>query len=559
MVKIAGIILALISILGSSSLALAQVWERFETKGGISTQVTDITEDEGGDLWISTFGGGVGHYNKGDWTRFSTENGLSSDKVFTIFQDSKNRLWFATDRGVIKYEEGKWVTFTTKDGLAGHGVVPILEDRNGNVWVGTSGGVSRYDGRDWTSYTSQDFLANKTQAIVEDREGNLWFGTYGGVIKYNRVSWITYNEGSGLVNDFVTALMIDNNGTLWAGTLGGGLSSYNGKKWTTVIPAAPKDNETPFSVSDILEDRNGKLWLGVSGKGVMSYDGSTWTTFGRKDGLVSEEVNTLYEDREGNLLVGTWEGISKLEGMSQPAPLLAKPSQTAAREISTSVPVEKPPAEEEAVIVEAMPEPTVERGEETVEADTSEANRAKTRSFWSVIGLKKDREVEPSEVAAGAAVAESSPTIEEKTKQEKSKESQIAIAAIPEKKNTIGESRSNEVTYSAKELAVESAKIASGVQSLNPVGVGDRFSKDIGRLYLWSRIINGANTTISHIWYYKRSKIAEVKLDISSNRFRTYSSKGISPSLVGDWRVDIVDETGVVLESLNFVVTDQEG
>lgn len=559
--KLVVIIMTIVSILAFSSSVLAQRWLAFDTKGEIGSQVTDITVDKNGNLWISTFGDGVGRREGGRWIRFSTEDGLASDRVFTVLQDSKGRLWFSTDLGVSKYEEGDWNTYTEKDGLAGPSSIPILEDRSGNVWVGSSSGVSRYDGREWTSYKSRDFLANKTQAIVEDRDGNLWFGTYGGVIKFNRVSWITYNRRSGLVSDFVTALMVDRAGNLWVGTLGGGLSRYNGSNWTTVIPAAPKGDETPISVSDILEDRQGNIWLGVSGKGIMRYDGNTWVTFGRKDGLISEEVNTLYEDREGNLWVGTWEGISRLEGISGAAPLPTstptvanKPDDQDEIKPTPSEPLQptvakKQPVNEEVETTEVVAKEANEGDQVAVALkDEGEEEKTRGRSFWSRIGLRR---TEGSE-SAQEAQPEPSPSPDEK-------EVGATSAEITEEKVANLEEKPRARTPTLKELAVEAANTAVGISNHNPVGVADSFPRDVGRIYLWSRIINGADTTIKHIWYHQGSRMAAVELNIGSNRFRTYSSKTIFPSSVGDWRVDIVDEAGNLLESLSFVVTDQEG
>lgn len=63
-----------------------------------------------------------------------------------------------------------------------------------------------------------------------------------------------------------------------------------------------------------LQDKAGNLWFSTSGEGVYRFDGKSFTNFTTKDGLSSNDVSTIIEDRKGNILLGTKSGICKYDG-----------------------------------------------------------------------------------------------------------------------------------------------------------------------------------------------------------------------------------------------------
>lgn len=63
-----------------------------------------------------------------------------------------------------------------------------------------------------------------------------------------------------------------------------------------------------------FQDKEGNLWFGTLNEGVYRYDGKSFTQFTKKDGLSDHGVNTITEDKAGNILFGTDSGISKYDG-----------------------------------------------------------------------------------------------------------------------------------------------------------------------------------------------------------------------------------------------------
>lgn len=104
-------------------------------------------------------------------------------------------------------------------------------------------------------------------------------------------------------------------------------------------------------------------------------------------------------------------------------------------------------------------------------------------------------------------------------------------------------------------LACEEAVLTTGVQDRQPVDEVQSVPADVGRVYLWTRVTGAEmETGVEHVWYRGDEEMARVPLTVGGSNWRTWSSKNIEPSWTGDWRVDVVDPEGQVLESVSFTV-----
>lgn len=107
----------------------------------------------------------------------------------------------------------------------------------------------------------------------------------------------------------------------------------------------------------------------------------------------------------------------------------------------------------------------------------------------------------------------------------------------------------------AGELTIETATIATAVTDLTPEGEAVTFPADVGKLYAFTKITGGEEgDTITHKWYHGDNVMAEVTLNVKSSEYRTYSSKNIWNAWTGNWKVEIIDAEGTVLETLNFTL-----
>jgi len=259
--------------------------------------------------------------------------------------------------------------------LGSGGVYDILEDRDGILWIGMSSGLDRFDWRTETfthffheKNDTTNLNGNVVLSLHEDREGNLWVGTVRGLICYQKKTGQSQrfqnqpNNPNSLSDNFITAIYQTSHESVWVGTRNG-LNKYNPK--TGLFQRFFANPEDPLSATTIshnsvitlMEDVNGLLLIGTKG-GLDIYDpqkkqdqfshvarptyailrdrndGSLWlgTPNGLfqknrpdldslnqffsnpaiSDGLSSNSIFALCQDREGSIWIGTDNGINLL-------------------------------------------------------------------------------------------------------------------------------------------------------------------------------------------------------------------------------------------------------
>lgn len=63
-----------------------------------------------------------------------------------------------------------------------------------------------------------------------------------------------------------------------------------------------------------IEDKDGNLWFGSVGEGLYKYDGKLFVHFGMEQGLNSNFIYSILQDKAGNVWVGTNKGLNRFEG-----------------------------------------------------------------------------------------------------------------------------------------------------------------------------------------------------------------------------------------------------
>lgn len=68
------------------------------------------------------------------------------------------------------------------------------------------------------------------------------------------------------------------------------------------------------SIWCIYQDTKNNYWYGSNGNGVYKYDGKELTRYTKKEGLTSDKITGIQEDRAGNIFFDSPEGVNKYDG-----------------------------------------------------------------------------------------------------------------------------------------------------------------------------------------------------------------------------------------------------
>ncbi len=261
-------------------------------------------------MWVGT-DEGLFRVKGGRARGFHKKDGLPSDQVNLLYRDHEGALWVGTSRGVVRMTNGKVDTLPNSSQLAGSMALTAYEDREGDLWLGfESNGLGVLRSLTFTNLSARDGLAGShVLAVTEGSNGTIWAGTNGaGLSGYRNRHFTTLTTEQGLSSDVVLALREGRDGTLWVGTPDGFDAIRNGRvaRAYTTADGLPDD-----FVRSLFVDAKGALWIGTR-RGLTRFYKGKFTTFTRLDGLGSNLVGAMVQDRhDGALWVGTLDGLTR--------------------------------------------------------------------------------------------------------------------------------------------------------------------------------------------------------------------------------------------------------
>ena len=324
-----------------------------------------ILGDLEGNLWVRSATALYLRLNSS--ARFERQPGLppSSNTFPTLALDPSGRLLVPTNQGLARHAPGGWEIITAEQGLTTNDISAVIEDREGSIWLGLLGsGLARWLGyNEWQSWTAQEGLSRESiWSIARDTGGRLWVGTQFG-LNYaeeagGKIVW-KQSRVAGL--DMVRALAANPDGTLWVGSAPGGLRQLNPRTgavrmlgeanglpaggvrsvmvdrarhvWVSGNRGLYRSREpAPFGAPVVLErqfppgtqdgeqflktieDAQGRIWA-AGDAGLARWTRGVWTRFSTHDGLRSNVLAQLAEDRDGSIWVGYRDafGVSRLD------------------------------------------------------------------------------------------------------------------------------------------------------------------------------------------------------------------------------------------------------
>ena len=275
-----------------------------------------ITQTSDGYIWIA--GSGLIRFDGVTLTPISPQKSFPTDAGINWLLGSRDgSLWMGTYRGLYRLQNGEAFNSPIKIG----GVQSILEDNDGAIWVtrtrvrGIDGSLCRMVGNDVKCYAKDKSDGNPASfatSLAEDSSGNVWFGCQmlcrwdRGSISHYMQEQIDHPSGDGVV-----ALAVGAAGSVWVAMdgVGPGLGVRQYSNGSFVNYRVPGfDGETVRAVS-LLLDRDQTLWVGTESEGLYHIRDGHADHYDSAQGLTGDDVNSIYQDREGNLWITTDKGV----------------------------------------------------------------------------------------------------------------------------------------------------------------------------------------------------------------------------------------------------------
>jgi ligand-binding sensor domain-containing protein len=201
---------------------------------------------------------------------------------------------------------GTWTHYDTSNGLPGNSVSGIKLDNDGNLWMTFTGqGAARMtsDGV-WETYktTNSEILSDAATCLAQTSSGTIIFGTSNGIsLLTGTSSWSSYLDASTTMA--VTSIKVASDGTIWVGTSDQGFYVNRGTGFVKTFI------DLWQNINTIEEDKSGNIWIGTN-HGIIKWNGSSFSFISEISGvnLPSNKVSCLRQDANKRLWVGTRGG-----------------------------------------------------------------------------------------------------------------------------------------------------------------------------------------------------------------------------------------------------------
>ncbi|GAB4061642.1 two-component regulator propeller domain-containing protein [Uliginosibacterium sediminicola] len=246
--------------------------------------VSSLKAARSGELWVGLARGrGMAVFRKGRLIDAGMPH--PSREVNDIEEDVEGGIWVArggrSELTLARFHDGVWHEFSTESGLPAQPVWDLHIARDGTLWVVLSNTLV-YLRPGETHFTSTRFVTTPRASLAEDAFGQIWISDADGTRTLDRAaSPDTFFAHPNPVGG--TRLLFDRQGDLWTTTRNNGVLRIR------------EPGHTPAR-AEVIKRR------------VASLDATA--------GLSSDQTRALFEDREGNVWVGTELGLDQLRPAS---------------------------------------------------------------------------------------------------------------------------------------------------------------------------------------------------------------------------------------------------
>ena len=306
---------------------------------GAPGEVRALAQTTDGYLWLGT-ATGLFRFDGIRFQDYKPQSGKAFPQrsVASLFAVPDGGLWVGYSYGGVSFiKDGAVTDYGKPAGLSDQAVLAFARDRQGTIWIASGkDGLARLEGSRWRKIGIDWGFADQAYTVFVDHVGTLWVGTPTAIAYLGDGGRHFQIVAQGLRR--VKNLAESSDGTLWMAEGGYGVrpvpsrKKNEGRSGPAVLVGAP----------EITFDNQGSLWIATAGNGIRrvpyperlhppkikgpsawQFHNSEVEAFTQQNGLTSDYIYCVLQDREGNVWMGGSGGLDRF----RPSPVVSVPLQ----------------------------------------------------------------------------------------------------------------------------------------------------------------------------------------------------------------------------------------
>ena len=297
-------------------------WRQIDEREGLThSNVKEVFEDNWGNMWIATSGGGLLKYLGQYFKHYNRSQGLIGNRIYSIEERANKALWLSVGDYGITIIDSNGIRNNIDSTIIQTKVNHIFEDRAQRMWLSTSEeGLVMQDTAGFHRFTKNDGLSSDwIKSVAEDGTGALWVATFAdglatvALVDSLQLNVKRFGKSQGLSDVLMNSLQTDPLGRVWYATMKGGIGYTDGQRIKDITKEA---NLPKVALRSIAFDSLKNIWVATAESGIYraSYldDQPTFEKLATEQRLTSSNIYSLQFDGEGNLWAGSEVGVDKI-------------------------------------------------------------------------------------------------------------------------------------------------------------------------------------------------------------------------------------------------------
>lgn len=332
-------------------------FDRWQTDEGLpQSTVTSIVQTRDGYLWLGTQNGLV-RFDGVNFKVFNRNNtpAIKNDRIVQLFVDRWGTLWVSGEEGellclregrfqyhqvpgkgtpfnyarrmcddaegglwlvscewqLIRLQGGEFARPSANWHLGGAEPDAVASDESGGIWVLTGQGLGKWQNEEFRYLYEETNEGNFHVEVAAGQKDGVWVASNQRLRKFKSGHWVADLGPFAWTNSPIYDLFEDSRRQIWVATMGGGLFRYATDG--TVLHLTSQDGLPSDFVRCVTEDREGNVWVGMENGGLCRLRSATFQSLGVRQGLSSDHVTSVCESASGDFWIAMdGDGLDQL-------------------------------------------------------------------------------------------------------------------------------------------------------------------------------------------------------------------------------------------------------